>query len=97
MPIEAFEPSWLAGNLDENGWTLQSDSIDVNEATVTITQDDGVSLPVTTNGLAAGYGSSYAIRWFANGRRTEAGHTYHVELTGVPTPISYDVRVLSCP
>jgi hypothetical protein len=97
IPFEAFAPDgayWT--NLDATGWTVQSDSIDVSGAGVTVTEG-GVDKPVATTVLLGGYGSSSAISFIPSGWSTEAGKTYHVALTGVSPAIEYDVRVIDCP
>ena len=58
--------------------------------------DAGANKPVTVTPLAGGYGSSSAIRFNPQGWTTQAGHTYSVNVTGIGTPISYDVEVVNC-
>lgn len=96
IPIGAFYPetAWWA-NLDQVGWTVQSDRVDVADATVTVTSD-GETLPVDSFPLLPGYGSESAIRFTPKGWKTEAGKTYMVSLSGVNPPISYAVEVLDC-
>jgi hypothetical protein len=55
-----------------------------------------VDKPVQVTSLSSGYGPQYAIRFNPQGWTTQAGTTYHVEVTGISTPISYDVEVVSC-
>ena len=63
---------------------------------VTVTAG-GQDRPVTVTQLLSGYGSSSAIRFNPNGWTTQAGTTYSVSVTGISTPIQYDVQVVSCP
>lgn len=94
VPLQAFG-SRYGGQLDQTGWTVQSDSINLRGAQVSV-KSGGSDLPVTVTQLGSGYGSTYAIRFAANGWTTKVG-SYHVEVSGVPTPISYDVKVVDCP
>jgi hypothetical protein len=93
FPIQAMNASYQS--IDETGWTLQSDSIPLGAAVVTITSG-GSTLPVATTQLLGNYGSNYAISIIPQGWRSEAGRAYHVEVTGTSTPISYDVRMIDC-
>ncbi|MET0340269.1 MAG: CAP domain-containing protein [Polyangiales bacterium] len=94
LPLQAFSARY-AGTLDQTGWTVQSDSIDLRAATVTVTQD-GVARPVTVTQLGANYGSRYALRFTPRGWTTTAGATYSVKVGGVASPIAYDVKVTDC-
>jgi hypothetical protein len=93
VPLELFNVSFQT--LDSTGWTVQSDSINLGGAQVTVT-DGGTNRPVTVTPLNGGYGSSYAIRFNPQGWSTQAGHTYSVSVTGIATPINYDVVVVNC-
>lgn len=94
VPIQAFSASFVP--LDKTGWSIQSDSINLANAQVTVT-DGGTSRPMTVTTLLGGYGSSQAIRMVPNGWTTQAGHTYTVTVTGASQPISYNVEVIDCP
>jgi Cysteine-rich secretory protein family len=96
VPFEAFHVGGFGRSLDESGWSLQSDSLDLDSAQVSVS-DGGQSLPVTTTVLGQGFGSSRAIRFVTSGWSTQAGHTYHVRVSGVSMPIEYDVEVVDCP
>jgi len=93
FPVEAVNASFQS--IDQTGWTLQSDTVKLSGAKVTIT-DAGNDRPVTVSGLSGGYGSSYAIRMLPQGWTTTAGHTYQVEVTSISQPISYSVQVVVC-
>jgi hypothetical protein len=80
---------------DTSGWSIQSDTINVNTGTVTIT-DGGQSLAVTTTSLPGGYGSRYAIRMVPSGWTSQAGHSYTVTVAGVTPAVSYTIDVVSC-
>ena len=74
IPLKAISgPSAV----DTTGWTIQSDSINLAAAAVTVTMD-GVVQPVTVTQLLTGYGSKYAIRFNPTGWTTQAGKTYTV-------------------
>ena len=83
-------------SVDVTGWSLQSDSINLANAQVTVT-DNGVDKPVTVTQLYANYGSRNALRFNPQGWTSQAGHTYRVSVTNISTPISYDVEVVDCP
>jgi hypothetical protein len=93
VPLELFNVSFQT--LDSTGWTVQSDSIDLGGAQVTVT-DGGQNRPVSVTQLNGGYGSSFAIRFNPQGWSTQAGHTYSVSITGIAQAISYDVIVVNC-
>lgn len=95
FPAEAVNPLWFGGGIDETGWTIQSDQLDLSSAQVSISAE-GQQLPVTITNLASGYGSSSAISLIPNGWTTTAGTSYHVEVTGAGAPISYEVHVVDC-
>jgi hypothetical protein len=95
MPIEAVAPNRFGDTLDEVGWSIQSDSINLKDATVTITSG-GMDMPVMVNELPGGYGSRYALRIAPDGWTTTAGQTYSVSVSGTSTPIAYEVTVVDC-
>jgi hypothetical protein len=94
VPLQAFG-SGRSGTIDTTGWTVQSDQINLAGATVTVTAG-GMNMPVTVTQLQGGYGSQYAFRFNPMGWTTAAGQTYAVNVTGISTPISYEVQVVSC-
>jgi hypothetical protein len=96
VPFAAFKTGGFGQTLDQTGWSIQSDSINLDPGTVTVTEGS-TSLPVTTTVLGAGYGSSHALRFVPSGWTSAAGHTYHVSVSGVSTAIDYDVQVVDCP
>ncbi len=93
FPVEAVAPSWTS--IDETGWSVQSDTIDLDGAQVEVTAD-AQSLPVVVTPLLGGYGSASAISIVPQGWVTQAGTTYHVHVTGISQPIEYVVEVVSC-
>ena len=94
FPFEAVDPFGY-DTLDDTGWTVQSDTIDLATAKVTITVD-GASKPVTLRALEPWYGSAYAIAILPDGWRSQVGKTYTVSITGVSSPITYDVKMVGC-
>ena len=97
-------PEWLRrgevlglrwSDVDLAGWTVQSDSIDLNSATVSV-KEGGVDKPVTVNALGGGYGSSSAVRFVPQGWKVQAGKTYDVKLGGVNPAIAYSVTIVDC-
>ena len=52
---------------------------------------------VTVTQLQQNYGARYAIRFNPMGWATQAGKTYAVAVSGIPTPINYTVQVVDCP
>lgn len=93
FPYGAVKPSWKS--IDQTGWTLQSDSINLAGAQVSVTES-GQTLAVQTSQLLGGYGSRYAIKFIPQGWTISAGRTYAVRVTGITSPISYDVQVVAC-
>jgi hypothetical protein len=93
FPFGAVGPSWTS--IDETGWSVQSDAIDLSSAQVAITAD-GEDHPVTVVQLDPGYGSAQAIAIIPQGWTTQPDTIYHVEVTGVAAPIAYDVDVVDC-
>ncbi len=95
VPVDAIAIPGLT-SVDSTGWSVQSDSINLANASVSVT-DDGTDMPVIVTQLLANYGSRYALRFNPQGWVSTAGHTYDVSITNIPTPISYSVQVVSCP
>ena len=93
FPIQAMNVSW--SSVDDNGWSLQSESMNLNRAEVTILED-GRERPVVVNVLAPGYGSASAISIIPDGWRSRGGATYTVQVDGVSAPFEYEVQMLSC-
>ncbi len=92
FPLEATDIGWT--NLDETGWSIQSDGIDLASAQVTVTRD-GEVLPMTVVQLGGGYGSTYAISMLPDGWQIGVGE-YDVVVTGISEPIEYDVEIVDC-
>jgi hypothetical protein len=95
IPLAALMPQARGMTVDQTGWSIQSDSINLANAQVTVTSD-GASLPVTVTQLDANFGARYAIRFNPMGWTTAAGKTYSVAVTGVTPAINYSVQIVAC-
>lgn len=93
FPIQAMSASFAP--VDQTGWTIQSSTIDLSGAVVSVT-DGGEDRPMAVTQLAGGYGSTYAIRMVPQGWTSQAGHTYSVSVSGTSEPISYQVTMVDC-
>ena len=93
IPIQAFGTSF--SSIYKTGWSLQSDSVDLKSAAVSITAG-GMDLPVKVTQLGSGYGSTYAISMIPMGWKAAAGTTYSVTVTGASMPVAYEVSVVDC-
>jgi hypothetical protein len=95
IPLQAIRRS-TSSSLDRTGWSIQSNTLNVTTGTVTVTTA-GTAQPVTVSALTGSYGGArYAVRIVPNGWQTTAGQTYTVSVSGISTPITYDVRVVDC-
>jgi len=92
-PIEAMTASFAS--VDDTGWTIQSQDINLEGGTVTVTED-GMEVPVAVDVLQRNFGSRYALKLTPQGWTSKAGSVYGVSVTNVDTPISYEVRMVSC-
>lgn len=95
VPHGALEhgPDWMS--TDAAGWSIQSDTIDLDEAEVTVIKD-GTIMPIELRRLAPYYGSSYGLGIVPDGWATEPGATYHVAVRGLLEDIDYSTTVLDC-
>lgn len=97
IPLQALQQGfgqWVS-KVDNTGWSIQSDTIDLASAQVTVSSE-GMALPVTVTQLLPGYGSRYALRFNPMGWSTTAGKTYSISVTGASQPIQYDVQIADC-
>ena len=96
VPLQAMHVETVGwSDVDLAGWTVQSDTIDLNAATVSVKQG-GVDMPVTVNALGGGYGSTSAVRFVPKGWKVAAGQTYDVALGNVSQAIAYSVTIVDC-
>lgn len=82
-------------SIDQTGWTLQSDSIDLSKGSVTVTED-GTEKAMTVSTLLQYYGSTYAIKMVPKGWTSKQGATYRVVVSGLSTTIDYEVEMVDC-
>jgi len=95
VPFEVVQPGASWSSLNETGWSIQSSSIDLTDAAVTVISGDS-ELPVETSYLANGYGEFHAVSFIPDGWEAEAGATYTVQVTGIEEPFGYDVTFVAC-
>jgi hypothetical protein len=91
VPLQAITTT----GADTAGWSIQSDTINLNSATATVT-DATTNRPVTATALPQNFGSVYALRISPSGWTSQGGHDYAVSVTGTSTPINYTVHVVDC-
>jgi hypothetical protein len=94
FPLQAYMPN-ARSSLSMTGWSFQSERMVLTNAQVTITSG-GTNMPVTVSQQTGNYGNNTAIRILPMGWTVAAGQTYSVSITGIATPISYDVQIASC-
>ncbi len=95
FPLEAVAPLGFGETLDQTGWSIQSDVLDLNAAQVNVTTN-GEDRPVVVTPLQAGIGSDWAISIIPQGWTAQPDTTYHVSVTGVAEVIEYDVQFVVC-
>ena len=93
IPMDVFD-AVFGENVDDTGWSIQSDTIALNGATVTVTRD-GLDLAVDTRDLLQWYGSRWAIAFRPNGWSTVPG-TYEISVDNISAPFDYTVEVVDC-
>lgn len=96
FPAAGPIPAEAAAMVDGTGWSIQSDAISFDRASVRITEN-GIDKPVQVATLLPGYGSSYAMSMIPVGWSSQAGRTYHVSIAASGQSIDYDVEVVDCP
>jgi len=94
FPLQAYTDVYDR-SLDSTGWSIQSKSIDLSQAQVTVTSG-GQSKPVKVEQLMGTYGQAKAIRIVLDGWKAAAGQTYAVSVSGVATPIAYEFQLIDC-
>jgi hypothetical protein len=94
VPFELTQLAWAT--LDQTGWSVQSDSMNLSGANVTITRDDGMDLPVVVTQLAPYYGSQWAISMIPSGWGAEPGRAYDVHIEATGGVIDYTVNLVDC-
>jgi len=94
FPIQAYAPG-RGQSYSDTGWSIQSEDMDLGNATVTVTSG-GTELAVDVSNLTGNYGSTEGIRIVPNGWEPEAGQTYAVAVAGVTPPIAYEIQMVDC-
>ena len=94
FPMQAYTDAYKR-TLDSTGWSLQSKSIDLKAAQVTI-MSGGQPKPVKVEQLTGNYGQSTAIRIVPDGWKAAAGASYAVSVSGTATPIAYEIQLIDC-
>lgn len=94
IPLQAMTPA-KGPSVDTTGWSIQSEKIDLTNAVVKVTVG-GADQPVKVTQLLQNYGAKYALDFIPQGWKTQAGKTYSVAVTGIATPINYDVQIVDC-
>ena len=83
-------------DVDDVGWSIQSDSLDLTvEGLLVRFRRGDEEETLVPNVLPAGYGSTHAIH-FRPTRPVPEGVEWQVELLGLPTPIRYTGRRIPC-
>jgi len=97
VPYEALEhgAGFWSLSTDGGGWSVQSDTIDLRGAEITVTRG-GEPLAIRTWTLDSGYGSTFGVGFRPDGWATQPGATYHVLVTLAREELEYDVHVVSC-
>lgn len=80
-------------HVDREGWSVQSDLIDLSTAEVVVSTG-GVEYPVEARQLQPNMGSRWAISFTLE--NVPVAGAYHVEILGVDEPIAYDVELVDC-
>jgi hypothetical protein len=92
FPMQAYRDRYNR-TLDTSGWSIQASKLAGAQVTIT---SGGQNLPVTVKQLEHNYGANDAISIIPNGWKGAAGSTYSVSVSGLATPISYDVQLIDC-
>ena len=96
FPAEALTPSpYTAVGLNETGWTVQSDTLDLTGAKVEV-WEDGTYMPVFEWTLAPLFGSVSAVAFRPEGWTPRAGSRISVLVTAGAEQIWYEVDLLGC-
>jgi hypothetical protein len=81
-------------SVDAEGWSIQSDDIDLSAATVAVVTAAG-RFSQEVEVLESNQGSRYAIRFLPDGFSAAPG-SFSVEVGGVVAPFEYEVRMVDC-
>jgi hypothetical protein len=97
VPIELMDPitSFRGPSVDEIGWTLQSDSINLNDAMVSV-RNRGEDRPVEAWSLLPWYGSQYAIAFRPVGWTSTVDESYDITVVAGDRTIEWTVQFIGC-
>lgn len=93
FPIQGY--SYFRTSYSDTGWSIQSEDMNLSGAQVTVTSG-GNSLAVDVSPLTGNYGSTSGIRVVPRGWDVQAGATYAVSVTGIDSPIDYELVIVDC-
>jgi hypothetical protein len=93
FPSDAYD--YPPYSLDTTGWSIQSEDMDLSSARVEVTAG-GAERRVRVHELHGRYGSTDALRVVPMGWSVRAGETYAVRVTGIATPIEYELEIVDC-
>jgi uncharacterized protein YkwD len=93
VPRALFEA--YGHHVDEVGWSLQSDDVDLSSAVVQVWLDGEGPVSADVEVLPGGFGSRYAVR-IVSGSWSEADHV-RVEVDGLSEPFTWEVQPVDCP
>lgn len=94
FPMQAYVDMYKR-SLDTTGWSIQSKTIDLSRAQVTVTSG-GENKPVKVEQLTGTYGNAKAIRIAPDGWKAAAGAAYAVSVAGTTPPIAYEFQLIDC-
>lgn len=94
FPMQAYTDVYQR-SLDQTGWSVQSKSIDLSQAQVSV-MSGGQARPVKVEQLTGNYGNNKAIRVVPDGWKAAAGQAYAVTVSGTATPIAYEFQLIDC-
>lgn len=80
---------------ETTGWSIQSDTINFQGATVAVTRD-GEGMPVDVRVLQAQYGAAHGIAFIPQGWAPAPGEAYDVRVIGATEVVRYTVEFLDC-
>lgn len=94
IPLEAGRIDGY--DIDDIGWTVQSDVMRLEGAEVKVRGEGGAPLQVTVRALKPGFGSQSAIAFTPVGWRAEAGRRYEIEVLTPGDVLRYAVMFVDC-
>ncbi len=95
-PPEGDVPFEHVDYIKGTGWSIQSSDIDLDNASVKITDQNGTEMPVNVTHLQPNFGAKDALLIQLSGWTAQAGSAYAVQVSGSSEPICYVVNVVDC-